>query len=129
MSTSIVNKKETIIEMNDNDIKDYRSTGLSDAIFFLILGFVHQHIYILPAVLAFMYSFKAKQNLEKQKFEKYEKYFCVANHLNRINFFLLFLYIAMRFVFVLSIVFHFEIIKFNINDSIFFSFLSSGLQK
>jgi len=128
----LVNEKETIIEMSDNYYinEDYKRTGFSDAIFFLILGFVLHKIYILPAVLAFMYSFKAKQKLEKQKFSKYQKYYRIAYHFNLINYCLLFSYILLRFLSVLSIICKFEIIQIiDMNDSIFFSFISFSLQK
>lgn len=108
----------------------YKPTGYNDSLFFLAMGLVLHPIYLILSLPALIYSFKAKDKLKQNKPDKYFENYSRARQLNLINYFLLFAYIAMRVVVLLSYVYQFEIrLPIQWSNSILVSFLVTGLQK
>lgn len=107
-----------------------KSTGLSDSVFFIILGLILHPLFLIISIPASLFAIESKQKVDQ--FEQYLKYYQRARKLNHINYALLFIYLSMRSIVLLSYLYGFEINLFNQtkwSNSILISFISDGLQR
>lgn len=107
-----------------------KSTGLSDSVFFIILGLILHPLFLIISIPASLFAIESKQKFDQ--FEQYLKYYQRARKLNHINYALLFIYLSMRSIVLLSYLYGFEINLFNQtkwSNSILISFISDGLQR